>query len=51
MRRFAGLSAQPPSEVERTMVTSHQFITDRHQRAEQAGLDFEAVITSFVLRP
>jgi len=33
------------------MVTSHQFVTDRHKRAEQAGLEVEPVIASLVLRP
>jgi hypothetical protein len=46
---LADLGAEPPSEVQGTIVTGHQFVPDRYKRAKQARLDIDAIISGFFL--
>jgi hypothetical protein len=43
------LGAEPPSELQSTIVTGHQFVSDRYERAKQAGLVINSIIFRFFL--
>jgi hypothetical protein len=46
---LAALGAEPPSEVQSTIVTAHQFVPNRYERAKQAGLVINSIIFRFFL--